>query len=276
MEKVYISADVEGLNGVTSFNQVLPEFYTEYSQMLPQLHLEINALIKGLKKAGVKEIVVNDAHNTMTNLSLAQLPVDVTLISGKPKKVSMMFGLTPDFDAVIFFAYHAKATSAGVLAHTFNMYFKSVYLNNEKVSEAQLNATYAACKNVPIVLASGDDVFCAELKNDIGNICTIQTKQAISSTAAICNKNIELLAEYENIAAAITTYPKILYKTSDEYELKVEFSEKIVAKEIALALGLSSFENFVIYNSSDFEDVYVHLQKISAETTLRRSQNQLV
>ena len=54
MEKVYISADVEGLNGVTSFNQVLPEFYTEYSQMLPQLHLEINALIKGLKKAGVQ------------------------------------------------------------------------------------------------------------------------------------------------------------------------------------------------------------------------------
>ena len=103
MRKIYISADVEGLNGITSFKQTLPEFVDDYAQMRPQLHFELNALIQGLKNAGVEEIVINDAHNTMTNITLTELPEDITLISGKPKKVSMMYGLDESFDGVIFF-----------------------------------------------------------------------------------------------------------------------------------------------------------------------------
>ena len=196
MKKIYISADVEGLNGITSFKQTLPEYVDDYAQMRPQLHLELNALIKGLKQAKVEEIVINDAHNTMTNITLTELPNDIKLISGKPKKVSMMYGLDETFDGVIFFGYHAKATSKGVLAHTFNINFKSVWLNDEKISEAQLNGIYAKTLNVPIVLASGDNVFCDEIKKDIGNIKTIQTKTAITNTAAICEKNEDLLNLY--------------------------------------------------------------------------------
>ena len=127
MKKIYISSDVEGLNGITSFKQTLPEFKDDYAQMRPQLHLELNALINGLKNAGIKEIVINDAHNTMTNITLTELPPNIKLISGKPKKVSMMYGLDSSFDGVIFFGYHSKATSEGVLAHTFNINFKKSY-----------------------------------------------------------------------------------------------------------------------------------------------------
>ena len=127
MKKIYISADTEGLNGVTSFSQVLPDYKPDYPEMQKELHAELNALIKGLKSAGVQEIVVNDAHNTMTNINLSELPDDVVLISGKPKKVSMMYGLDDSFDGVILFGYHAMAGSEGVLAHTFNMFFKSNY-----------------------------------------------------------------------------------------------------------------------------------------------------
>ena len=201
--KVYISADTEGLNGVTSFRQVLPEYASDYSQMRPQLHKELNALIHGLKRAGVKEIVINDAHNTMTNISIGELPNDIHLISGKPKKVSMMYGLDTSFDGVIFFAYHAKATSEGVLAHTFNMYFKSVWLNGEKIGEAKLNGIYAKTIGVPIILASGDNIFCKEIQDDIGNIKTIQTKTAICNTAANCKPNDILLKEYEQAGKSI-------------------------------------------------------------------------
>ncbi len=267
MKKIYISADVEGLNGVSSFTQVLPECKNDYAQMQPQLHLEMNALIKGLKKAGVEEIIVNDAHNTMTNLTISMLPADIKLISGKPKKVSMMYGLDSSFDGVILFAYHAKATSAGALAHTFNMYFKSVWLNGEKISEAQLNGIYAAIVGVPIVLASGDNVFCDEIKADIGDIATIQTKEVISPTAIICEKNEVLLGNYEHVASKINDYEKVYCKTSNSYELKVELKNPDIAKIISQNTKLDWQENFIFFNSDDYVEIYTTLQKISAETT---------
>ena len=276
MNKIYISADVEGLNGITSFRQVLPEFAADYAQMRPQLHLELNALIKGIKEAGVKNILVNDAHNTMTNINLSELDYSVQLISGKPKKVSMMYGLDETFDGIIFFAYHAKAGSAGVLAHTFNMYFKNVYLNDKKISEAQLNGIYAKTLNVPIILASGDNIFCEELKQDLGNIATIETKKAISNTAAMCNTNAELLLKYEEFGKNINNLEKFSYQTSPIYKLRIELEDDGMAKQISTATSLVQEENYICFTSKNYTEIYTTLQKISAETTLRKSQNQQV
>lgn len=276
MKKIYISADTEGLNGVTSFKQVLPEYEAEYKTMRPELHDELNALIKGLKKGGVKEIVVNDAHNTMTNIILSELPSDVTLISGKPKKVSMMYGLDKSFDGVIFLGYHAMATSDGVLAHTFNMFFKSVWLNGEKIGEAKLNGIYASTIGVPVVLASGDNIFKEEIQHDLGNIEVIQTKTAITNTACTCRKKEELLADYEHAGKEVKKLSKHEYNISDNYELKVELHDNKTAKEVAKATNLKANGKFLISNSTDYTEIYTTLQKISAEVTSRKNQNRQV
>ncbi|MCR4881621.1 MAG: M55 family metallopeptidase [bacterium] len=276
MKKIYISADTEGLNGVTSFKQVLPEFSEEYASMRPELHNELNSLIKGLKKGGIKDIVVNDAHNTMTNIILNELPKDVTLISGKPKKVSMMYGLDKSFDGVIFFGYHAMATSEGVLAHTFNMYFKSVWLNGEKIGEAKLNGIYAATIGVPIVLATGDNIFEEEIKKSIGNIKTVQTKTAVSNTAAICKESKKLYDELEKAGKNIKKQEKFSYKLSDNYEMKVELESESMAKEVAKEVSIKADGSFLLFNSADYTEIYTTLQKISAAVTLRKSQNQQV
>jgi len=267
MNKIYISADVEGLNGITSFKQTLPEYRDDYAQMRPQLHFELNALIKGLKKAGVTEIVINDAHNTMTNITLSELPRDVKLISGKPKKVSMMYGLDKSFDGIVFFAYHAKATSQGVLAHTFNINFKSVWLNGEKISEAILNGIYAKYFDVPIVLASGDNIFCDEINEDLNGITTVCTKNVITTTAAICEKNEILEAKYIEAASNIKNNKKCHYKTADNYELKVEFDTELLAQKVAQEVGIISQNNFVIVNTEDYVEIYTTLQRISASIT---------
>ena len=276
MKKIYISADTEGLNGVTSFKQVLPEYAADYAGMRPELHAELNALIKGLKKGGIKEIVINDSHNTMTNILLSELPDDVTLVSGKPKKVSMMYGLDKSFDGIIFFAYHAMATSAGVLAHTFNMYFKSVWLNGEKIGEAKLNGTYAATLGIPIVMASGDNIFEDEIKQALGNITTIQTKTAISNTAATCKVKKELYKEYEEVGRKIKTLTKHSFSTHDNYELKVELADKSEAEYVAKELELKTDGSFLLFNSTNYTEIYTTLQKISAAVTLRKNQIQQV
>ena len=276
MEKIYISADTEGLNGVTSFRQVLPEYKTEYIDMQKELHAELNALIKGLKCAGIKEIVINDAHNTMTNISLSELPEDVILISGKPKKVSMMYGLDKTFDGVILFAYHAMAASEGVLAHTFNMFFKSVWLNGEKIGEAKLNGIYAKLIGVPVVLSSGDDVFADEIRTSLPNINIVQTKKAVSNTAAICRKKDELYSEYELAGRNIDNFSKCEYSLSDKYELKVELRDALTSQKIASETNLTAEGNFIVFDSADYVEVYTTLQKISAAITLHKNQNRQV
>ena len=208
---------------------------------------------------------------------MTELPEDITLISGKPKKVSMMYGLDESFDGVIFFAYHAKAGSDGVLAHTFNMHFKSVVLNGKKISEAQLNGIYAASLRIPIILASGDDVFCAEIQNDIGALKTIETKKAISSSAAICKQNDLLLNEYESVAEKIQSLPKFFCETSECYELCVEFDTSDFAQKIAQKTGIEVENSFVKFSSSSYVEIYTTLQAISAATTaLQKNQNQRV
>ena len=274
MEKIYISADTEGLNGVTSFRQVLPEYKTEYIDMQKELHAELNALIKGLKCAGIKEIVINDAHNTMTNISLSELPEDVILISGKPKKVSMMYGLDDSFDGVILFGYHAMAGSEGVLAHTFNMFFKSVWLNGEKIGEAKLNGIYAKFVGVPVVLASGDNVFLEEIKKSIGDIEVIQTKTAISNTAAVCKKRELLYKEYEQTGKNINNLPKKEFELPDNFELKVELKDEGIAEKISEETSVERDGSFLLVKSDDYVKVYTTLQKISAALTLHKSRNQ--
>ena len=276
MKKIYISADTEGLNGVTSFRQVLPEYKTEYSEMQKELHAELNALIKGLKQAGIEEIVINDAHNTMTNINLSELPDDVSLISGKPKKVSMMFGLDDSFDGVILFGYHAMASSCGVLAHTFNMFFKSVWLNGEKIGEAKLNGIYAKLIGVPIVLASGDNIFLEEIKNNIGDVEVIQTKNAISNTAAICKKKALLYNEYELAGKNINNLPKKEFEFPGNFELKVELKDDGIAEKISKETLLKREGNFLVFKSDDYVEIYTTLQKISAAVTSHKNRNQQV
>ena len=190
MKKIYISVDFEGINGVVNTSQITFRGGCAYEAARKQLHTELNAVIEGLFSVGVEHITVNDAHNTMDNIFLSEIPENVELISGKPKPISMMYGIDETYDGVFFLAYHTKAgTDNGILSHTFNLNFQKVLLNSQPVSEAQLNAIYSAQHNVPILFASGDDFFCEEIKKDIGNIVTVTTKHAISKTAAVCKCN---------------------------------------------------------------------------------------
>ncbi len=267
MNKIYISADLEGLNGVSNFKQVLPEYKEYYFPTIIQLHKELNALIRGLKEAGIKDIVVNDAHNTMDNIKLCELDDDITLISGKPKEVSMMYGLDKSFDGVIFFAYHSLATSPSTLSHTFNMDFKKVLINGKLISEAVLNGIYASIIGVPIVFATGCDIFCKDIKKEIGNIKTITTKNAISHTAAVFRKNNELLAEYEEAASHIKDYPKCSLPVFDNYILEVDLGDKILAENLSDKLNCEINNTSIIFETKNYRELYIFLQSVSKFVT---------
>lgn len=183
--KVYISADMEGITGVVSAEQLGPTGF-EYGRFREFMTAEVLAAIAGAKEAGATEIVVSDSHGNGQNLLIERLPADVTVVRSWPRPLMMMQGIDSTFAAAIFIGYHASTTSAaGVRAHTMSSAnLAAVELNGVSMPEAGINAAIAGHFGVPVVMISGDDAAVDETRRLLGDIEGAVVKRAISFHAA--------------------------------------------------------------------------------------------
>ena len=267
MSKIYISADLEGVNGVVYPHQTEPtnEGY-KYAQK--QQHKELNCIIEALISAGADHITLNDAHGSMDNLTLSELNSKVELITGKPKPVSMLTGLDESYDCVFFTGYHARAGSEkGVLAHTFSTIYKNIKLNDVSVGEIELNAVYAGIKKVPVALVTGDYAACEQAKESLKTVNTVCVKKAISTTAAICRPEDDLFKDLkEKTLEVINNLESLeLYCQNPTYKLELEFVDRKMA-DVAELLPLIKriSDTAIVYNSDNYEEVYKLLQFLTA------------
>jgi D-amino peptidase len=183
--KVYISADMEGLAGVVTQEQLGPGGF-EYQRFREIMTAEVLAAIEGARAAGATEILVSDSHGNGQNLLIELLPEDVRVIRSWPRPLGMMEGIDATFDAVIFVGYHAGATNPeGVRAHTFSSAnYADVRLNGRSVAESVFNAAVAGHFGVPVVLITGDDATVAELEAVVPMVAGAVVKRAIGFHSA--------------------------------------------------------------------------------------------
>ena len=99
--KVYISADMEGVVGAVTGDQLGPGGF-EYSRFRTFLTNEVNSAIEAAKEAGATEILVSDSHGNGENLLIENLPEDIQLVRSWPRPLGMMQGIDESFDAAIF------------------------------------------------------------------------------------------------------------------------------------------------------------------------------
>lgn len=183
--KVHISADMEGIAGVVSPDQLGPTGF-EYARFREFMTAEVLAAIEGAREAGATEILVADSHGNGLNLLIERLPADVRVVRSWPRPLGMMEGIDSSFTAAIFIGYHAGTTNpAGVRAHTLSSAnYAGVALNGTQVPEAGLNAAIAGHFGVPVALISGDDVAVEEARRLIGDVETVAVKRAIGFHSA--------------------------------------------------------------------------------------------
>ncbi|CAB4662372.1 unannotated protein [freshwater metagenome] len=161
---VVISADMEGISGVTSPADVNPGS-AGWNHFRKIMTADVNAAIAGFFEAGARNIVVNDSHANMENVVVDLLDPRATLISGRHKKHCMAEGVTKDTDALAFIGYHTAAGQQGIMSHTYSGdIYNAIWLNEEICSEGYINALYAAELGVPVVLISGDDLTIEDAK----------------------------------------------------------------------------------------------------------------
>ena len=169
--KIYISADMEGVVGVVTQEQLGPTGF-EYQRFREIMTQEVNAAIEGALAGGATDIVVSDSHGNAQNILIEKLPRDTLLVRGFPRPLGMMQGIDSTFAGVIFTGYHSSTTSmGGVRAHTISSArLADVKLNDRSVSEAGLNAVIAGHFNVPVIMITGDDVVVKETTELLGDV----------------------------------------------------------------------------------------------------------
>jgi D-amino peptidase len=156
--RIYISADMEGIAGITSRElQLVPEG-RQFADARLLLTEEVNAAVRGAFDAGASYVLVNDSHGHMNNIMPDKLDTRAELSQGYPKALYMMEGISGDFDAVFFVGYHAAiGTAEGIYNHSYNS--KGVYnvrVNGKLMSESMLNGRVAGHFGVPVALVTGD------------------------------------------------------------------------------------------------------------------------
>lgn len=203
--RVLISADMEGVTGVTCPEDVRPgSARWEYFRAL--LTGDVNAAIQGFCAAGADEVVVNEAHANKRNLLITELDRRAEAIIGTHKAFGMMEGIDSKIDAVAFVGYHAGAGEQGVLSHTYvGTTVLDVRINDRPASEGMMNALLAAEFGVPVVLVTGDDLTCADAEQWAPGAQLVTVKRCVDRYTAAClppARTAELIADAATRALA--------------------------------------------------------------------------
>ena len=263
--KVFISADIEGVNHICNWNETEAS-HPLYQEFKKQMTDEVAMACIGARKAGATEIYVKDAHDSALNLSINNLPNYVTLHRGWEGSLSsMMAGLDESFDAVLFIGYHSPSRSSGnSLSHTMNTKIVHVKINGVIASEFDLNALYASTLNVPIAFLSGDQNLTELVKKTNKNIETVATKigrfgAAISKHPSVTNQEITETVEKalkKDLKNNIVTLPK-------HFEIEIQYGTPKQALSASHFPGCKLVgDDVVLYKADNYQDVLVALHFI--------------
>ena len=245
--KVYISADIEGITGVTHWDEAELD-HPQHAAARKQMLAEVMAAVDGALEAGAKEIWIKDAHSTGRNIDISSFPKEVKIIREWTCDPQSMMALIDDsFDAAIFIGYHSGAGSGGnPLAHTMNGRNNWVKINGEIAAEFDINALIAASHGVPVVLLAGDARLCGHAEKKIPNIKTVATKEGIGDATV----NIAPIYACELIKQrtkeALTEKKPCLYPLPEKFDVQIHFKHATHAYQASFYPGVRQVEEHMV------------------------------
>ncbi|HEY5339793.1 MAG TPA: M55 family metallopeptidase [Candidatus Aquilonibacter sp.] len=185
--KLYLSTDMEGVAGVTSWEQVDARApHSEYAIYRRYYTLEVAAAIEGARRAGASDVLVNDSHGPMRNLLFDDLPEDIRVIFGNRKPYSMVQDADGGFDGAFFIGYHgAIGDPDAVLCHTYTpSVIYDLHLNGLRCSEATINAALLGAYRVPLLMVTGDRTTVEGIQTQMPWVHGVIVKESIGMFSA--------------------------------------------------------------------------------------------
>jgi D-amino peptidase len=187
--RVYVSVDMEGISGVTRWQDVITTGQ-DYRAARSWMTADVNAAVAGARAAGATEFVVEENHGVemLCNLLLDEIDPEVDVVRGSPRGgATTMAALDDSFDAMFLVGHHAKVRDyPGIGAHTISYgEYADVRMNGRTIGEPEMFITAAAQHGVPCALVAGDDVVCAEVAKLVSGVTVAIVKRALSHTGGV-------------------------------------------------------------------------------------------
>lgn len=230
--RVMIFGDMEGVACIENWEQVNggAPLYEEGRVLFTE---EMNAAVRGAKRAGATEIIGIDCHGagggwSFRSLMPERLDENAEWVRGHPW-ARYIEPLQTGIDAVLFVGAHARAgTLNGVLSHTVSSEaWYNASINGSLVGESGILAAVCGVWDVPAVFVAGDTATCEEVTDLLGpKVVTAPVKVGLSrfsarslSPAASCR----LIEERVHLALTRRDWPHP-YRVSPPVEFRVELA----------------------------------------------------
>lgn len=255
--KVYISADIEGITGVTHWNETELE-KGEYAEAREQMTNEVVAACEGALEAGATEIWVKDAHDSARNLIAARLPRAARLVrgwSGHP--FTMLQELDNSFAGLALIGYHAAAGSGGnPLAHTMSGHVTWLKINGAYASEFLMGAYTAAYTGTPLVFVSGDQALCDEVKGFNANIGVTAVKQGVGDSTINIHPELAVERIRAGMAAGLRNAENCRIALPVHFSVEVYYRQPLRAYHFGFFPGArQTAPRSVVFEHSDYFEV---------------------
>src|SRR3954471_19536144 len=190
--KIFIVSDMEGVAGIVKWAQTDgAEGDVAYHEGRKLYTEEINAAVRGAKRAGATEIVVMDCHGagkhwSFNSLIPEDLDPDCEYVVQQEWTEYTEF-LEQGCDAALFVGMHAmNGTRFATLNHTVSgQACHSVWFNGTLVGETGINAALCGTWGCPVLLVTGDAATCDEGRELLGpGLTTVPVKTGLGRFAA--------------------------------------------------------------------------------------------
>ena len=253
--KIYISADIEGVTGVTHWDETSKD-KGDYSYFADQMTAEVKAACEGASEFAEMEIVVNDAHESGRNLDHGKLPTNVKLIRGWDEGLySMAQDLDESFDGIVFIGYHSGAGMDGSpLSHTMTPGILSIRINGQQVNEFILHAYIAAYHNVPVIFLSGDRGLCQEVNKLNPLVETVAVKEGRGNSTINIHPERALELIRSGVRQGLGKDKKeLMIKLPDTFRVEVDYPRHYEARRYSFYPGASlTSSTTVAYETDDY------------------------
>ncbi len=183
--KIFISADIEGVTGVATNQQL--KVNSEYQRFRKLMTQDVNAAVEGAFNGGATEVVVADGHGNMSNIFIEDLDPRARLIQGSNRVMCQLQGLDESFDAIMFVGHHGRESGSEktLISHTLaGICVNEMNINGKVVGETEMNAMVAGDFNVPAIFISGDDAYVEEVKETLPEVEAAVVKKGIDRFSA--------------------------------------------------------------------------------------------
>jgi D-amino peptidase len=265
-DHILIIADIEGSSGCWDYRA--SRFMTdEWSRACVGMTLDVNAVVRGLFDAGVKQVTVKDFHRTGYNLLPEMIEPMAQVVLGYRQGPVPGLGNPGEAGAVMFLGMHAASGTEGFMAHTLTSRIIWLEVNRRPLAEVELFSASLAPYGIRPIFFSGCPTACAQAEAAIAGIDSYPIDK--SDGPALFNAQLWRSGLVHGAVESLNNLDTEPYARSGPFRAEVTMWDgERSARKLAQRWGFDHEGGRIFIQAADIHELYRELIRLSYLTPL--------